>query len=91
MREMRTDAIDGVAFAFAAAQDADQEGEEGLFYTWSAGNSRSPRRRGRPSSPPPMCGGRQLGRQECLAPRRAAGRGVRNARWRAARASVCAT
>jgi uncharacterized protein len=35
LREMRA-GEDGVGgFAFAAAQDADQEGEEGLFYTWT--------------------------------------------------------
>ena len=35
LREMRA-AEDGAGgFAFAAAQDADQEGEEGLFYTWT--------------------------------------------------------
>ena len=34
MREMRVETPAG--FAFAAAQDADQDGEEGLFYTWRA-------------------------------------------------------
>ena len=39
-REMRADEDGAGGFAFAAAQDADQEGEEGLFYTWSAGEIR---------------------------------------------------
>jgi len=34
MREMRVG--DGERFAFAASQDADQAGEEGSFYTWTA-------------------------------------------------------
>ena len=36
LREMRAGEDGAGGFAFAAAQDADQEGEEGLFYTWTA-------------------------------------------------------
>ena len=41
LREMRTDADANGDRAFAAAQDADQEGEEGLFYTWTADEIRA--------------------------------------------------
>ncbi len=41
LREMRTQADGAGDRAFAAAQDADQEGEEGLFYTWTADEIRA--------------------------------------------------
>lgn len=41
MREMTSDADARGDRAFAAAQDADQEGEEGLFYTWEADEVRA--------------------------------------------------
>ena len=41
MREMRGDADAAGDRAFAAAQDADQEGEEGLFYTWTTDEVRA--------------------------------------------------
>ncbi|MCB1537218.1 MAG: thioredoxin domain-containing protein [Rhodoblastus sp.] len=41
MREMRGDADAAGDRAFAAAQDADQEGEEGLFYTWTSDEVRA--------------------------------------------------
>nr|HMN74209.1 thioredoxin domain-containing protein [Rhodoblastus sp.] len=41
LREMRGEADANGDCAFAAAQDADQEGEEGLFYTWTADEIRA--------------------------------------------------
>ncbi len=41
LREMRGPADNEGDSAFAAAQDADQEGEEGLFYTWQAAEIRA--------------------------------------------------
>ncbi len=41
LREMRGPADANGDRAFAAAQDADQEGEEGLFYTWTADEIRA--------------------------------------------------
>ena len=41
LREMRAGEDGAGGFAFAAAQDADQDGEEGLFYTWTADEIRT--------------------------------------------------
>ena len=41
LREMLTEPDARGDCAFAAAQDADQEGEEGLFYTWTSGEIRA--------------------------------------------------